>query len=168
MAEIKGIGGLDQAYDGSNLKIGIIYARWNKEIIDSLVSGAIKNLKKLNVKKENILIESVPGSFELPFATKKFFNNNSDLNAIISIGVLIKGSTMHFEYISNAVTLELMSLQKIIDIPIIFGLLTCLTEDQAKIRSGLVLPNDKNHATHNHGEDWGSAAVEMAIKFIYN
>lgn len=149
---------------GSNLRIGILHARWNKKIIDSLVDGAIKRLKELKVKEENIIVETVPGSFELPFGTKKFFEKQEKLgeplDAVIPIGVLIKGSTMHFEYICDATTSQLMKLNFEIGKPVIFGVLTCLTEEQAEARAGLI-----SGKMHNHGEDWAAAAIEMSTKF---
>lgn len=161
---VKGLGQIDQQYDGSKLNIGIIHARWNSTIIEALVQGAISKLKSLGVPESNIHIETVPGSFELPFATKKFQEKklkeeNIALDAIIPIGVLIKGSTMHFEYICDSTTHALMRLNESMNIPIIFGVLTCLTEEQAELRAGL------KPGMHNHGEDWGAAAVEMAVKF---
>jgi 6,7-dimethyl-8-ribityllumazine synthase len=78
-------------------------------------------------------------------------------DAVICVGVLIKGSTMHFEYICEAVTQGIMRVGLDSNIPVIFGVLTCLNDEQAHNRAGLV-PNG-----HNHGEDWGSAAVEMAL-----
>jgi 6,7-dimethyl-8-ribityllumazine synthase len=162
---IKGLGQVDQKYDGSNLKIGIVHARWNSTIIDALVNGAIKKLKEFGVKEENIYVETVPGSFELPFGTKKLAQKlqkteGVQLDAIIPIGVLIKGSTMHFEYICDSTTHALMRLNESLDIPVIFGVLTVLTEEQAEVRAGL------KPGMHNHGEDWGAAAVEMATKFV--
>ena len=79
-------------------------------------------------------------------------------DAVIVIGVLIKGETMHFEYIADAVTHGLMRTQLDQHTPIIFGVLTVLDEAQAKARAGM-LPG-----AHNHGEDWGYAAVEMGVK----
>ena len=79
-------------------------------------------------------------------------------DAIIAIGVLIKGATMHFEYICDAVSHGLMKVQLDFNTPVIFGVLTALTEDQALDRAGLGKGDDKGH---NHGEDWGLAAVEM-------
>lgn len=145
------------------------------------------------------MVQTVPGSYELPYATKKMYecsvaqassassnilqsatdllsSSTTDLSksaeqakssgpstgpfdAIISIGALIKGSTMHFEYISDAVSHGLMKLQLESNIPVIFGLLTLLTEDQGLERAGLV-PGKM----HNHGEDWGAAAVELGAK----
>lgn len=162
---VKGLGQLDQQYDGTSIRVGIIHARWNKVVIDALVNGAINRLKSLGVKEENIIIETVPGSYELPWGTKRFIDRqtskNAPLDVVIPIGVLIKGSTMHFEYISDSVTKALMNLQEKVGIPVIFGLLTCLTEQQAMARAGI----DESKSMHNHGEDWGAAAVEMAIKF---
>ena len=68
---------------------------------------------------------------------------------------------MHFEYISESVTHAIMNLQFQLNKPIIFGLLTCLTEEQALARAGI----DEAKSMHNHGEDWGAAAVEMALKY---
>lgn len=109
-------------------------------------------------------MESVPGSFELPYGTKLLAEKHTKLgrklDAVIPIGVLIKGSTMHFEYICDSVTHQLMKLNFELNLPVIFGVLTCLTEEQAEARAGLI-PG----SMHNHGEDWGAAAVEMALKF---
>lgn len=165
---VKGLGQLDQQYDGSKLRIGIIHARWNRVIIDALVKGAIERMMSLGVKEENIIVETVPGSYELPWGARRFAEKQKakgePLDVVIPIGVLIKGSTMHFEYISDSTTHALMNLQEKIDMPVIFGLLTCMTEEQALARAGI----DEGKTMHNHGEDWGAAAVEMATKFGAN
>lgn len=80
------------------------------------------------------------------------------LDAIIAIGVLIKGETMHFEYISDAVSHGLMRVGLDTGVPVIFGVLTVLNDEQAKARAGV------DGKGHNHGEDWGLAAVEMGVK----
>jgi len=80
-------------------------------------------------------------------------------DAVIAIGVLIKGDTMHFEYISESVSHGLMRVQLDTGVPVIFGVLTALTDQQALERAGLGEGGKKGH---NHGEDWGLAAVEMA------
>lgn len=79
-------------------------------------------------------------------------------DAVIAIGVLIKGETMHFEYIADAVSHGLMRVQLDTGVPVVFGVLTVLSEDQAKARAGVT------SGSHNHGEDWGLAAVEMGGK----
>ena len=80
-------------------------------------------------------------------------------DAIIAIGCLIKGETMHFEYIADAVSHGLMRVQLDGQVPVIFGLLTVLTEEQGLARAGI-----GGEKAHNHGLDWGSAAVELAVK----
>ncbi|KAF4615376.1 hypothetical protein D9613_002737 [Agrocybe pediades] len=197
---IKGLVKSDVEYDGSNLRVAIVHARWNKIIIDALVAGAVAKLKERGVKESNIVIESVPGSFELPLACSRMIagshvqsgSNVADLlgglnfgttsppkgpsrtatpapagivsmpnqpfDAVIAIGVLIKGATMHFEYICESVSHALMKIQVDTGVPVIFGVLTALTDEQALERAGLGRGENKGH---NHGEDWGLAAVEM-------
>lgn len=85
--------------------------------------------------------------------------SNAPFDAVIAIGVLIKGKTMHFEYICDAVSHALMKTQMETGVPVIFGVLTVLEEEQALVRAGIGRGVEKGH---NHGEDWGAAAVEMA------
>lgn len=86
-------------------------------------------------------------------------------DAIIAIGVLIKGETMHFEYIADAVSHGLMRVQLDAGVPVVFGLLTVLNEAQGLARAGITPDSEGTKSTpHNHGEDWGSAAVELGAK----
>ena len=85
--------------------------------------------------------------------------SNAPFDAVIAIGVLIKGHTMHFEYICDSVSNALMRVQLDTGVPVIFGVLTVLEEEQALLRAGIGRGIDKGH---NHGEDWGEAAVEIA------
>jgi len=182
-------------HDGSGLRIGIIHARWNDTIIDALLAGTKSKLLECGVAESNIVVQSVPGSWELPIAVQRLYSasqvqsssssssggaagdllgsSTTDLaslpsastasstgpfDAIIAIGVLIKGETMHFEYISDSVSQGLMRVSLDTGLPVIFGVLTVLNDEQAQARAGL-LPG-----SHNHGDDWGLAAVEMAVK----
>ena len=88
--------------------------------------------------------------------------STAPFDALIAIGVLIKGETMHFEYISEAVSHGLMRLQLEGNVPVIFGLLTLLSEEQGLHRAGIAGAG-KNEG-HNHGTDWGNAAVELGVK----
>ncbi|KAJ2077881.1 lumazine synthase [Coemansia sp. RSA 988] len=81
-------------------------------------------------------------------------------DAVVCIGVLIKGSTMHFEYIAEAVSQGIMRVGLDTGVPTVFGVLTCLSDDQAMERAGIGRGENKGH---NHGLDWGAAAVEMAL-----
>ncbi|KAL2122586.1 hypothetical protein VTJ04DRAFT_3041 [Mycothermus thermophilus] len=185
-----------QIHDGSSLRIGIVHARWNDTIIDPLLAGAKAKLRECGVKESNIVVQTVPGSWELPIAVQRLYaasqvqssssgsgasagdllgSTSADelaaalpspssaastgpFDAIIAIGVLIKGETMHFEYIAGAVSEGLMRVSLDTGVPVIFGVLTVLTEDQARARAGII------PGSHNHGEDWGLAAVEMGVK----
>lgn len=147
----------------AGLRILIIHAEWNKVIINNLLKFSILTLKSLNLKTENILIQSVPGSYELPWACNTVLSNPSlhkEIDAIIAIGVLIKGDTMHFEYIADSVSKNLMKVSIDHNKPIIFGVLTCLNESQALIRSGL---DPSSPSNHNHAIDWAKAAVDCAL-----
>jgi 6,7-dimethyl-8-ribityllumazine synthase len=138
--------------DGKTVRIGIIRTRWNEEYVSALVTGVRSSLKECNVTDENIFETTVPGSFELPYAAKLLAMSGT-VDAIICAGVLIKGETMHFEYIADAVTKGILNVGIQTNVPCVFGVLTCLNEQQVKARS----------IDHNHGCDWGKTAVEMAI-----
>ena len=88
MTSIKGLSPSEVNYDGSQLRIAIVHARWNKVIIDSLVHGAVAKLKERGVKENNIIVQSVPGSFELPLACSKFVihlhNTSDDSNLLVN------------------------------------------------------------------------------------
>jgi 6,7-dimethyl-8-ribityllumazine synthase len=94
-------------------------------------------------------------------STPKTSTSTAPFDAVIAIGVLIKGETMHFEYIADAVSHGLMRLQLEGNIPVIFGLLTLLSDEQGLMRAGI---GGKGDEGHNHGLDWGSAAVELGVK----
>lgn len=85
-------------------------------------------------------------------------SSTGPFDAVIAVGVLVKGETMHFEYIAEGVSQGLMRVSLDLGVPVVFGVLTVLDEGQARARAGLV------EGGHNHGEDWGLAAVEMGVK----
>lgn len=138
---------------GGKLKIGIVVARWNSEITDALLDQCLEALVDSKVKRKNILVREVPGAFELPFAAQHLIKKEK-VDAVICIGVLIKGGTMHFEYIADAVANGIMRVQLNTGVPVIFGVLTCLTEKQALARSV---------GSKSHGYNWGLSAVEMGL-----
>merc|ERR1719218_191564 len=113
-------------------------------------------LKACNVQSEDITLEHVAGSYEVPFGAQVLLGTKK-FDAVVCIGCLIKGATMHFEYICEAVTQGIMRLGLDYKKPVIFGVLAVLTEEQAKERAGLV-------GTHgNSGTDWGVTAVESCV-----
>ena len=138
--------------DGSNLRIGIVVARWNSEITYALRDSAVKALKESNVDIDNIVIQKVPGSFELVYGANKMVHSGFD--AVLVLGVLIKGETMHFEYLSEAVCHGIAKLNADTDAPVVYGVLNCLDEEQALARAT---------GANNHGFLWGKTAVEMGL-----
>ena len=139
--------------DGSKLKIGIVTAEWNRAITGPLFDACNKALQDSGVKAEHIFAIDVPGSFELPLGAKYLIDTHG-VDAVVCLGCLVKGETMHFEYIAEAVSHGIMNLGLDTGIPVVFGVLACLTEAQAIARST---------GDNNHGYGWGKTAVEMAL-----
>ncbi|KJE89156.1 6,7-dimethyl-8-ribityllumazine synthase subunit [Capsaspora owczarzaki ATCC 30864] len=146
--------------NGRGLRIGIVRARWNPTVIDALNAGCRAALLESGVAESDIVEVMVPGSYELPFAASVLLNSaDAKVDAVVCLGCLIKGETMHFEYICEAVTQGIMRLNLDSGKPVMFGVLACLTMDQALARAGL----GDSPSKHNHGIDWGKGAVEMAL-----
>ncbi|MCD7973469.1 MAG: 6,7-dimethyl-8-ribityllumazine synthase [Candidatus Azobacteroides sp.] len=131
--------------DAGNKKFGIIVSEWNNKITGALLSGAKTTLLKHGVKEENILIQYVPGSFELTFGAKAMAEQES-VDAIITLGCVIRGGTPHFEYVCQGVTQGITALNIQYKIPFIFGLLTTDNEQQALDRAGGIHGNKGDEA----------------------
>jgi len=154
---VKGLSKPKKETTGEGLRIGIIHTRWNEKIITALVEGCKESLVRLKVKEEDIVIREVPGAFELPYAASRMIKADN-VDAVVCIGCLIKGGTMHFEYICDATSNGIMRVGLDTGVPVIFGVLTCLNDEQALYRAGLT-----EDGGHNHGPEWGSTAIEMAV-----
>lgn len=139
--------------NGSDVRVGIIMARWNEDIIQGLYKGVNESLTECGVKPSNVFTTYVPGSFELPI-TARFLAASKRVDAIICLGCLIKGETMHFEYIAQATATGIMQVSLESYVPCIFGVLTVLNKDQAIARST---------GEKNEGLSWGKSAVEMGL-----
>ncbi len=140
--------------DGAGLRIAIIAARFNDHIVTALRDGALRGLERLGVADSDILESWVPGAFELPLAAKVLAQTGK-VDAIICLGTVIRGDTPHFEYISREAARGLQDAQLATDVPIMFGVLTVNTEQQARERSG--------SGTDNKGDEAAVGAVEMAL-----
>ena len=119
---------------GENLKVGIVISRFNSFITERLLEGALDGLKRHGVKDKNIDIYRVPGAFEIPLIAKKLASK--DYDGIICLGAVIRGATPHFDYVANEVAkgIAQVSLEK--ETPVIFGILTTDTIEQAIERAG--------------------------------
>lgn len=120
---------------GADLSFGIVVSDWNHEITHTLLDGCTTTLLDNEVSSENIKSIHVPGTFELPVGAKMLLESKS-YDAIICIGCVIKGETKHDEYINSAVAGGLVNLGILSSKPVIFGVLTPNTEEQAKDRAG--------------------------------
>ena len=120
--------------DSSDMKIGIVVSQWNNKITDGLFNGAFTTLIESGVSENNIEKIEVPGSFELIFGAKIL--SRKDIDAIICLGSVIEGETKHFDYVCQAVSNGIKDLNITLDIPVIFGVLTDNTMEQALNRSG--------------------------------
>lgn len=143
---------LNSVPDGSPFTIHIVVSQWNKEITTPLSEGTIETLKKHGVRVENIKLWEVPGSFELIYGAKKAQSFNPD--AVIAVGSVIKGETMHFDFVCQAVSQGIKDLNVASEVPVIFCVLTDDTVQQAKDRSG------GKHG--NKGTEAAIAALQMS------
>ena len=125
---------------GTGLKVGIVAARFNEFIVGKLVSGAQDALVRHGVSDEDIIVHTVPGSFELVFGAAQFVKSHQ-VDAVIAIGCVVRGDTPHFDYICQGATQGLASLNAEYDVPVVYGLLTCNTMEQAEDRCGGILGN---------------------------
>jgi len=124
----------DSLPNSSNMKIGIVVSKWNNKITDGLYNGAFTTLIESGVSENNIEKIEVPGSFELIFGAKVL--SRKDVDAIICLGSVIQGETKHFDYVCQAVSNGIKDLNISLNIPVIFGVLTDNTMEQAVNRSG--------------------------------
>lgn len=134
-------------------KIGIVAARFNEFIVSKLISGALDGLKRHGVKEDNIELAWTPGAFEIPLLAKKMAKSGK-YDALICLGAVIKGSTPHFDYVCAEVSKGVASVSLESEKPVIFGVLTTDTIEQAIERSGT--------KAGNKGFDAAVAAIEMA------
>ena len=135
------------------LKFGIIVARFNEFIGGKLLSGAIDALKRHGVEEDNIEITWVPGAFEIPLIALKMAKTKK-YDGVICVGAVIRGSTPHFDYVSSEVSKGIATVSLNTEVPIIFGVLTTDTIEQAIERAGT--------KAGNKGYDAAVTAIEMA------
>jgi 6,7-dimethyl-8-ribityllumazine synthase len=140
--------------DGSGLRIAIIGARFNDHIVTNLRDGALRGLERLGVADSDVMEAWVPGAFELPLAAKALAQTGK-VDAVICLGTVIKGDTPHFDYVCNEAARGIQDAQMSTGIPVMFGVLTVNTEQQAIDRSG--------PGIDNKGDEAAVGAVEMAL-----
>jgi len=143
----------EEVSNAKGLSFGIVVSEWNVNITEGLYRGTIEALIECGADTNDIVRYNVPGSYELVFGAKIAAKNNPD--AIICLGSVIQGETKHFDFVCNAVALGIKDLNVSLDIPVIFGVLTDNTMEQALNRSG--------GKYGNKGIEAAITAIKMAI-----
>ena len=140
--------------NAKGLRFGIVVSEWNPDITEGLYTGAEEALLDCGAEKKNILRWNVPGSFELTYGSKKLIKTQQ-VDAVIAIGSVIQGETKHFDFVCDATAQGIKDLNVIMDVPVIFCVLTDNTMQQAIDRSG------GKHG--NKGTEAAIAAIKMAV-----
>jgi 6,7-dimethyl-8-ribityllumazine synthase len=133
-------------------RLAIVAARFNRLVTDALLSGCLDTLKRHGVSEDRIDVFWVPGSFEVPMVARKLAGRGDHL-AIICLGCVVRGETPHFDHVAGQAAAGLMQVSLTTGVPIIFGILTTDSVDQALNRAGL--------KSGNKGSDAALAAIEM-------
>jgi len=139
--------------EASNLKFGIVVARFNDTITGELLLGATEALVGRGAAEENIDVAWVPGAFELPLVAKKMAQTGR-YDAVVCLGAVIRGETAHFDFVSGEASSGIAKVGLDTETPVLFGVLTTETTEQAEQRSG--------RAAGNKGAATAVAAIEMA------
>jgi 6,7-dimethyl-8-ribityllumazine synthase len=134
------------------IKVGIVASRFNEFIVSKLVGGAVDGLVRHDVKDEDISVAWVPGAFEIPLAAKKMAESGK-YDAVICLGTVIRGETSHYDYVCAEVSKGIAQVSLSSGIPVMFGILTTDTIEQAITRAGT--------KAGNKGYDCALGAIEM-------
>jgi 6,7-dimethyl-8-ribityllumazine synthase len=133
-------------------RVAILAARFNAHIVDELLAGCVKRLKQMGLADNALEIHRVPGAFELPVAAK-ILGQSKRFAAVICLGCVIRGDTPHFDYVAGECARGIQQVALSESLPVIFGVLTTNTEEQARARTG---------GSHGHAGEWAAnAAAEM-------
>lgn len=138
---------------GKNLKVAIVVSRFNDFITGRLLEGAKDTLIRHEVEKEQIDVAYVPGAFEIPLVAKKLARKG-DYDAVITLGCVIRGATSHYDYVCNEVAKGVSKANEVSEVPVIFGILTTESIEQAVERAGT--------KAGNKGSEAAVSAIEMA------
>ena len=144
---------LEGGRSAKGLRIAIVAARFNHFVVDKLVAGAVETLTAAGISSQDLDIVRVPGAFEIPLAAKKLAASH-DYEAVITLGAVIRGGTPHFDYVAGECARGVTQASLETGVPVVFGVLTCDTLEQATDRAG------GQHG--NKGADAALAAIEMA------
>lgn len=137
---------------GTKIKVGIVVSRFNELITNKLLEGALNTLQQYDVAEENIYVVEVPGAYEIPLLAQKLAEKDN-IDAVLTLGAVIRGETPHFDFVSSEVASGVTRVSLDCKKPVIFGVLTTDTIEQALARTGVKLGNK--------GSEAATAAIEM-------
>jgi 6,7-dimethyl-8-ribityllumazine synthase len=140
------------AVDGSGLRVAVVAASWHEHVMDGLVAGAVRGLADAGIDAPTVV--RVPGTVELSVACARLAPHH---DALVALGVVVRGGTPHFEYVCQGVTAGLTQVAVTTGVPVGFGVLTCDTTEQALERAGLA------GSSEDKGHEAASAAVATAV-----
>jgi 6,7-dimethyl-8-ribityllumazine synthase len=143
----------ERSLDGAGLRVAVVAARYNGEVVERLVDGAVRALERHGVEPGAIRLEQVPGAWEIPLALEAI-GRRGDVDLAIALGAVIRGETAHFEFVAGECSRGVAEVSLRHLLPIGFGVLTCETLQQALDRAG--------GPGGNKGEEAALAALEMA------
>lgn len=126
--------------DASGLRVGIVAARFNEAVVDRLVAGAVDTLVRHGALPDDVHVVWVPGAFEVPVVLRRLATSG-DLDALVALGAVVRGSTPHFDYVAGEATSGAAAVARDTGIPVAFGVLTTDTWEQAVERAGGKLGN---------------------------
>lgn len=144
---------LDATVNGNGLRMAVVVSRFNQLITENLLEGCLATLKRHGVEQNAITVAWTPGAFELPLVAKRFAQSGQ-VDAVIALGCVIRGATDHYDYVCSGVTSGLQQAALQTNVPVLFGVLTTHTIEQALERAGT--------KAGNKGCDVAVAAIEMA------
>ena len=144
---------LEASADGSGLRVAVVVARWNSFVTRKLLDGATTTLRESGVLDEAITVAWVPGSFEVPTAAS-WAARSGRFDAVVCLGAVIRGDTAHFDYVAGGAAEGILRVSLETGVPVVFGVLTCDTVEQALDRAG----GKEGHK----GQEAALTAIEMA------
>lgn len=144
---------LEGGLDGRGLRVGLVVARFNQEVTARLLDGALSALGEHGVSQDRITVAWVPGSFEIPLVARKLAES-ARYDAVVCLGAVIKKETAHFKHVSDQVSTGIAAVGRETGVPVLFGVLTTYSQQQALERSG--------GEEGNKGYDAAVAAIRMA------
>lgn len=139
--------------NGKGLRFAIVRARFNEQVTQGLLDAALTTLFEAGVEKEDVTVVEVPGSFEIPVVAG-VYARSGNVDAVLALGCIIKGETMHDYYLASSVYTALAQLSSETGVPVTVGVLTVNSQEQAEVRSG--------DSSMNRGHEAAATALEMA------